>query len=52
MEPLTWLHADAATLPWVDDTETLTADAIEAMACWQFWWHDDRNLVMLVDDDA
>lgn len=50
-EPLSWLHVDAAILPWVDDAEALTARAIEEMAAWSFWTHDERNRVMLTGED-
>ena len=47
----TWMLVDLPVVPWVGDTDSLTAESVEAMACWQFWWHDDRNVVMLVDDE-
>jgi len=46
-----FMLADHVSLAWVDDTDELTDYAIEQMAAWSFWWHDDRNMVMLVDDE-
>ena len=48
----TWMLVNLPVVAWVGDTDSLTREAIEVMAAWQFAWHDDRNLVMLVDDDA
>ena len=48
----TWMLVDLPVAPWVGDAEELTAEAIEVMASWQFVWDDERNLVMLVDDDT
>lgn len=47
----TFLLADAAIVPWVDSPEQLTADAVEVMSAWAFWWDDERNIVALCDED-
>ncbi len=33
------------------DGEELTAEMVEAMAAWSFYWATDENLVMLCDED-
>jgi len=48
MEP--WLWIDGPVVAWVDDPEQLTADAIEAMAGWSFWWEGAENRVMLAGE--
>ncbi|MFW6344750.1 MAG: hypothetical protein ACOC0M_00240 [Halomonas sp.] len=48
----TWRIVDLPVVPWVGDTEELAAQAIEVMAGWQFWREDERNLIMLVDDET
>ncbi len=33
------------------DGEELTAEMVEAMAAWSFYWATDENRVMLCDDE-
>lgn len=47
----TFMLAEHPCLPWVSDPDELTAEAIESMAAWSFWWDDERNLVMLTGED-
>ena len=46
-----WLWIDGPVLASVDDPAQLTADAIDALAAWSFYWPDERNVVMLCDPE-